>query len=162
MCPRWFDFQKLHEVWIDFSPFTIWFKSRVSSSICLKVRTKKQGYKNLVIIWFLDRELRQWWTKGGEIYYFSFFCPNPNLPFFKYASFFVQFYSTVCSNPTFFCHKSILPFVQIPRYSVWILFYRSLKPHLFCHNSILPFDPLPFFSVSILFYRSLNHHLFLS
>ena len=134
MCPRWFDFQKLHEVWIDFSPFTIWFKSRVSSSICLKVRTKKQGYKNLVIIWFLDRELRQWWTKGGEIYYFSFFCPNPNLPFFKYASFFVQFYSTVCSNPTFFVinlfyHLFHSHFFLSPSYSI-----VCSNPTFFCHN----------------------------
>merc|ERR1712212_1341099 len=63
--------------------------------------------------------------------FFVFFCPNPNLPFLKYVSFFVQFYSTVHSNPIFFCHKSILPFDQLPLYYVWLLFYRWLKPHLF-------------------------------
>ena len=63
--------------------------------------------------------------------FFFFFCLNPNLPFLKYASFFVQFYPTVHSNPIFFCHNSILPLVPLPLFSVFILFYRSLNLHLF-------------------------------
>ena len=122
------------------------------------------------------------------MFVFFCFCPNPNLPFLKYLSFFVQllkphllfailFYRF--PKPHLFLSYSILPFVQLPLYSVWILFYRSLKPHLFlsklystvcstpiffCLHPILPFiEPSSFFVLNlILFYRSLKPHLFLS
>ena len=45
------------------------------------------------------------------LFFFFCFCPNPNLPFLKYASFFVQLLK--------------------PHLLFAILFYRSLKPHLF-------------------------------
>ena len=132
-----------------------------------------------VITLFVNRVSDELRLEKFFVFCFFLFCPNPNLPFLKYASFFVQFYSTVHSNPTFFCHNSILPFVPLSFFFCFhfilpfiepssffvlnlILFYRLLKPHLFCHESILPFDQLPLYSVWILFYCLLKPHLFLS